>query len=226
MTGSGVAGSGVGPSGGANRRLGVLISGRGSNLQAIIDAIAAGRLAAEIAVVISNRPDAPGLERARRAGIETAVLDHTGYGSREAYDRDLAAALRRYDVALVCLAGFMRLLGPAFVSAFRDRILNVHPSLLPAFPGLRGQEQAWCHGVRIAGATVHIVTAELDAGPIVRQAAVPVHDDDTPETLSARILIEEHRIYPEAIGAVLAGGWRVEGRRFVRGGGSRAGGGR
>ncbi len=205
---------------GASRRLGVLISGRGSNLQAIIDAIAAGRLAAEIAVVISNRPGAPGLERARREGIETAVLDHTAYGSREAYDRELAAALRRHDVALVCLAGFMRLLGPAFVSAFRGRILNVHPSLLPAFPGLHGQDQAWRHGVKVAGATVHIVTAELDAGPIVRQAAVPVHDDDTPETLSARILAEEHRIYPEAIGVVLDGGWRVEGRRFVRGGSS------
>ena len=226
MTGARGGDSDLGPGGEApNRRLGVLISGRGSNLQAIIDAIAAGRLAAEIAVVISNRPNALGLERARRAGIETAALDHTGYGSREAYDRDLAAALHRYDVALVCLAGFMRLLGPSFVSAFRNRILNVHPSLLPAFAGLHGQEQAWRHGVRVAGATVHIVTAELDAGPIVRQAAVPVHDDDTPETLSARILVEEHRIYPEAIGVMLDGGWRVEGRRFVRGGGSPAGGG-
>jgi phosphoribosylglycinamide formyltransferase-1 len=223
MTGATAAGPGpfAGRGGAANRRLGVLISGRGSNLQAIIEAIAAGRLAAEIAVVISNRPDAPGLERARRAGIETVVLDHTAHGSREAYDRELAAALRRYDVALVCLAGFMRLLGPAFVCAFRDRILNVHPSLLPAFPGLRGQEQAWRHGVKVAGATVHIVTAELDAGPIVRQAAVPVHEDDTPETLSARILTEEHRIYPEAIGLVLDGGWRVDGRRFVRAGGLR-----
>ena len=224
MTGSASGGANPGAGRGeANRRLGVLISGRGSNLQAIIDAIAAGRLAAEIAVVISNRPAAPGLERARRAGIETAVLDHTAYESRDAYDRALAAALRRHDVSLVCLAGFMRLLGPAFVSAFRDRILNVHPSLLPAFPGLHGQEQAWRHGVKVAGATVHIVTAELDAGPIVRQAAVPVQDGDTPETLSARILTEEHRIYPEAIGIVLDGGWRVEGRRFVPGGGPRGG---
>ena len=222
MSGATTSGSGAGRGRAANRRIGVLISGRGSNLQAIIEAIAAGRLAAEIAVVISNRPDAPGLERARRAGIETEVLDHTTHVSREAYDRELAAALRRHDVALVCLAGFMRLLGPAFVSAFRDRILNVHPSLLPAFPGLHGQEQAWRHGVKVAGATVHIVTAELDAGPIVRQAAVPVHDDDTAETLSARILAEEHRIYPEAIGAVLDGGWRVEGRRFVRAGGCAA----
>ena len=210
---------GAGPGGGGNRRLGVLISGRGSNLQAIIDAIAAGRLAAEIAVVISNRPNADGLERARRAGIRTAVLDHTAYPSREACDRELAAALRRCDVALVCLAGFMRLLSPAFVSAFPNRILNIHPSLLPAFPGLHGQEQAWRHGVRVAGATVHIVTPELDAGPIVQQAAVPVHDDDSPDLLSARILAEEHRIYPEAIGVVLDGGWRIEGRRFVRGDG-------
>jgi len=223
MTGAAGAGPRAGREGATNRRLGVLISGRGSNLQAIIDAIAAGRLAAEIGVVISNRPDAPGLDRARRAGVETVVLDHTAHGSREAYDRELAAALHRHDVALVCLAGFMRLLGPAFVSAFRDRILNVHPSLLPAFPGLNGQEQAWRHGVKVAGATVHIVTAELDAGPIVRQAAVPVHDDDTLEALSARILTEEHRIYPEAIGAVLDGGWRVEGRRFVHAGGLRGG---
>ena len=215
MTGTADAGT-VGGAG--NRRLGVLISGRGSNLQAIIDAIAAGRLAAEIAVVISNRPNAYGLERARRVGIETAVLDHTAHDSREAYDRELAAALRRYDVALVCLAGFMRLLSPAFVSAFPNRILNIHPSLLPAFPGLHGQEQAWRHGVRVAGATVHIVTPELDAGPIVQQAAVPVHDGDSPDLLSARILVEEHRIYPEAIGAVLDGRWRIEGRRFVRGG--------
>ena len=216
-----MTGAGEGRSGRAgNRRLGVLISGRGSNLQAIVDAIAAKRLAAEIAVVVSNRPNAPGLDRARRAGIETLVHDHTRYSSREAGDREMAAALRRYDVALVCLAGFMRLLSPAFVAAFPDRILNVHPSLLPAFPGLRGQEQAWRHGVRVAGATVHIVTPELDAGPIVRQAAVPVLDDDTLDTLSARILAEEHRIYPEAIGVVLDGGWRIDGRRFVRGAGA------
>ncbi len=223
MTGASGAHSGRGA---GSRRLGVLISGRGSNLQAIIDAIAAGRLTAEIAVVVSNRPNAPGLERARRAGIETAVVDHTKYGSREPCDRALVAVLRRHDVALVCLAGFMRLLGPAFVAAFPGRILNVHPSLLPAFPGLHGQEQAWRHGVRVAGATVHVVTPELDAGPIVEQAAVPVHDDDTPDTLAARILAEEHRIYPEAIGVVLDGGWRIEGRRFVRGGAPRPGAGR
>lgn len=213
--------TGAGGAGPANRRLGVLISGRGSNLQAIIDAIAAGRLAAEIAVVVSSRPDARGLDRARRAGLETAVVAPADYPTREACDRQIAARLRRHDVALVCLAGFMRLLSPGFVAAFPDRIVNVHPSLLPAFPGLRGQEQALRHGVKVSGATVHIVTPELDAGPIVRQAAVPVHDDDTPDTLAARILVEEHRIYPEAIGIVLDGGWRVEGRRFVRAGGSR-----
>lgn len=213
--------TGAGGAGPANRRLGVLISGRGSNLQAIIDAISAGRLAAEIAVVVSSRPDARGLDRARRAGLETAVVAPADYPTREACDRQIAARLRRHDVALVCLAGFMRLLSPEFVAAFPDRIVNVHPSLLPAFPGLRGQEQALRHGVKVSGATVHIVTPELDAGPIVRQAAVPVHDDDTPDTLAARILVEEHRIYPEAIGIVLDGGWRVEGRRFVRAGASR-----
>ena len=200
-----------------NRRLGVLISGRGSNLQAIIDAVAAGRLLATIAVVIANTADAGGLARARRAGIETVVLEHTAYPSREAYDQALVAELRRRDVRLVCLAGFMRLLSGTFVEAFPNRILNIHPSLLPAFAGLHGQDQAWRHGVKIAGATVHVVTPELDAGPIVLQAAVPVEDADTAETLAARILAEEHRIYPEAIGIVLAGGWRIEGRRFIRG---------
>ena len=199
-----------------NRRLGVLISGRGSNLQAIIDAVAAGRLEATVAVVIANKADAGGLERARQAGIETVVLEHTAYPSREAYDEALAAELRRSDVRLVCLAGFMRLLSAAFVDAFPNRILNIHPSLLPAFAGLHGQDQAWRHGVKIAGVTVHLVTSELDAGPIVLQAAVPVDDGDTSDTLAARILVAEHRIYPEAIGIVLDGGWRIEGRRFLR----------
>ena len=198
------------------RRLGVLISGRGSNLQAIIDAVAAGRLVATIAVVIANKADAGGLARARRAGIETVVLEHTDDASREAYDEALVAELRRCDVRLVCLAGFMRLLSATFVEAFPNRILNIHPSLLPGFPGLHGQDQAWRHGVKIAGATVHVVTPELDAGPIVLQAAVPVEDGDTPDTLAARILVEEHRIYPEAIGIVLDGGWCIDGRRFVR----------
>ena len=199
-----------------NRRLGVLISGRGSNLQAIIDTVASGQLVANIAVVIANRPDAGGLALARRAGIETVVLMPTSYGSREEYDEALVSELRCRNVRLVCLAGFMRLLGAAFVEAFPNRVLNIHPSLLPAFPGLHGQDQAWQHGVKIAGATVHIVTSELDAGPIVLQAAIQVRDSDTAKTLSERILIEEHRIYPEAIAIVLAGGWRIDGRRFVR----------
>ena len=201
--------------GGRNRRLGVLISGRGSNLQAIIDAIADGWLDAELAVVISNRPDAAGLERSARAGVETIVVRHTDYPSREAFDLAMVDELRQRDVGLVCLAGFMRLLSATFVEAFPNRILNIHPSLLPAFSGLDAQQQAWAHGVAVSGATVHIVTPELDAGPIVRQAVVTVEPDDTPDTLAARILTEEHRIYPEAIAAILAGGWRIEGRRFI-----------
>lgn len=197
-----------------NPTLGVLISGRGSNLQAIIDAIAAGRLDARIAVVVSNKPHAAGLERARRAGIETLVLSHRDYPSREEYDRVLAEHLRARGVGLVCLAGFMRLLSPVFIQAFPNAILNIHPSLLPAFPGLDAQHQAWAHGVKLAGATVHLVDCDLDAGPIVLQRAVPVLEDDTPDTLSARILEEEHKLYPEAIRLVLDGGWRVEGRRF------------
>ena len=200
-----------------NRRIGVLISGRGSNLQAIIDSIADRRLDATIAVVISNRAGAAGLERAARARIETLHMDHKGYGSREAFDSAVAAELRKRDVALVCLAGFMRLLSAEFVDAFPNRILNIHPSLLPAFPGLHGQAQAWVYGVKVSGATVHIVTPELDAGPIVRQAVVPVDGADTAEALAARILVEEHRIYPEAIGIMLDGGWRIEGRRFIAG---------
>ncbi|MPY88711.1 MAG: phosphoribosylglycinamide formyltransferase [Luteitalea sp.] len=198
------------------KRLGILISGRGSNLQAIIDATADGRLDAVIAVVISNRPGAPGLERARAAGVETLVIDHTTFSSRSAFDRALVAELERRHVNLVCLAGFMRLLGSEIIDAFPNAILNIHPSLLPAFPGLDAQRQAWEHGVRVSGVTVHFVTKDLDAGPIVLQAAVPVRDDDTPETLAARILVEEHRTYPEAIARVLAGGWRIEGRRFTR----------
>ena len=199
-----------------NRNLGVLISGRGSNLQAIIGAIAAGRLDARVRVVISNRADARGLVRARDAGIETLVISHRAFASREAFDGAVVAELAAREVALVCLAGFMRLLSPAFISAYPNRILNIHPALLPAFPGLDAQHQAWEHGVKITGATVHIVTADLDAGPIVLQKAVPVFDDDTSETLAARILEEEHRIYPEAIRIVLDGEWRIEGRRFIR----------
>ena len=202
-------------SGPVNRRLGVLVSGRGSNLQAIIDAVADGALDAQIAVVVSNREGAAGLERARRAGIPTATIRHTDYDSREAFDLAVVDELRQRDVGLVCLAGFMRLLSPAFLRAFPDAVLNIHPSLLPSFPGLDAQRQAWEHGVAVSGATVHVVTPELDGGPIVRQAAVPVRPDDTPASLAARILEAEHRIYPEAIRTVLDGGWRIEGRRFV-----------
>jgi phosphoribosylglycinamide formyltransferase 1 len=197
------------------KKIGVLISGRGSNLQAIIDAVAERRLDARIGVVISNRAEASGLERATRAGIATVVLSHRAYPTREEYDAALVGELRRRDVSLVCLAGFMRLLSAAFVEAFPNAILNVHPSLLPAFPGVDAQRQALAHGVKVTGATVHLVTPELDAGPIVVQAPVPVLDDDTVETLAARILVEEHRIYPQAIAMVLADGWRIEGRRFV-----------
>ena len=200
--------------------IGVLISGRGSNLQALIDAIDEGRLAARIALVLSNRADAGGLQRARAAGIDTAVVDHRAYPTRDAFDRAVAAELSARHVALVCLAGFMRLVGAPLLEAFPNAILNVHPSLLPAFPGVEAQRQALEHGVKVAGATVHLVTAELDGGPIVLQAAVPVRDDDTPETLAARILIEEHRIYPEAVQVMLGGGWTIEGRRFVRAGDS------
>ena len=199
----------------ANRRLGVLISGRGSNLQALIDAIADGRLAASIVVVISNRDDAGGLERARAAGIETLVLSHRAFASRDDYDHALATELQARDVGLVCLAGFMRLVGAQLIDAFPNRILNIHPSLLPAFPGLDAQRQAVEHGVKVSGVTVHLVTAELDGGPIVIQRAVRVMPDDTAASLAARILEEEHRAYPEAVQIVLNGGWRLEGRRFV-----------
>jgi phosphoribosylglycinamide formyltransferase-1 len=199
----------------ANRRLGVLISGRGSNLQALIDAIGRGRLDASIAVVISNRKEAAGLERARAAGIETIVLSHRDFGSRDDYDRALARELRGRSVGLVCLAGFMRLVGPELIEAFPSCILNIHPSLLPAFPGLDAQKQAIEHGVKVSGVTVHLVTTELDGGPIVIQRAVPVMPGDTAESLADRILEEEHRAYPEAVQMILEGGWRLEGRRFI-----------
>ena len=187
------------------RRLGVLISGRGSNLQAIIDAISNRQLDATIAVVISNRADADGLGRAREAGIEAICLDHRSHGDRESYDRMLVSELQERDVGLICLAGFMRVLTPVFLDAFPNAVLNIHPSLLPAFPGQDAQRQAWEHGVKVTGATVHFVTADLDAGPIVSQASVSIHDDDTLDTLAARILDEEHRIYPKAIAGVLDG---------------------
>jgi phosphoribosylglycinamide formyltransferase-1 len=196
------------------RRLGVLISGRGSNLQALIDAVAGGTLDAQIAVVISNKANVAGLDRARRAGIDTLVLDHRGSASRDDYDAEIARELRARGVSLVCLAGFMRLIGIPLLEAFPNAILNVHPSLLPAFPGVDAQRQALEHGVKVSGATVHLVTGDLDGGPIVLQSAVPVRDDDSVDLLSARILIEEHRIYPEAVRLILDARWRVEGRRF------------
>lgn len=196
--------------------LAVLISGRGSNLQAIIDAIAEGRLEATIAVVISNRADAAGLRRAREAGLETVYVNPRDHRDRAAYDQAIVDLLKRRHVDLVCLAGYLRLVGAPLLDAFPNRILNVHPSLLPAFPGLDAQRQALEHGVRISGATVHLVTAELDAGPILLQSAVPVLDGDTVDALSARILVEEHRIYPEAIQLLLNGRGRIEGRRFMR----------
>lgn len=199
------------------RRIAVLISGRGSNLQALIDAVADGRLRAEIAVVISNRADAQGLQRARTAGIEALTISHRDFPTREAFEAVIVHELKARDVALVCLAGFMRLLGRTFLDAFPDAILNVHPSLLPAFPGVDAQRQAWQHGVKVAGPTVHLVTGELDGGPIILQSAIPVLDDDTPDTLAERILVEEHRIYPEAVQLVLDGGWTMDGRRFRRG---------
>jgi phosphoribosylglycinamide formyltransferase-1 len=198
-----------------NRRLGVLISGRGSNLQALIDAVRTGRLDATIAVVLANRPSAQGLELARQAALETVVLDHREWELRDTYDAALAAALQQRDVGLVCLAGFMRLIGPPMLDAFPNAILNIHPSLLPAFPGLDAQRQAVEYGVKVSGVSVHFVTDELDGGPVVLQRAVPVHDDDTDETLSVRILEQEHLVYPAAVEQVLAGGWRVEGRRFI-----------
>lgn len=188
-----------------NRKLGVLISGRGSNLKAIIDAIAERRLDASIAVVISNRADAPGLEHARQAGIEALVISHKGFATREDYDRVLVNELRARDVALVCLAGFMRLFSPVMVEAFPSRILNIHPSLLPKYPGLHPQQQALDDGATESGATVHVVNAELDAGPIVLQESVPVVHGDTPETLASRILVVEHQLYPRAIQRVLDG---------------------
>jgi phosphoribosylglycinamide formyltransferase 1 len=196
-------------------RLGVLISGRGSNLQAILDAIATKRLDATVAIVISNIHGASGLDRARAAGIDTLVMPHGDWPTRRDYDRALVAALRDRGVDLICLAGFMRLLSPDFIDAFPCAIVNIHPSLLPSFPGLAAQRQAFEHGVMIAGATVHFVTAELDAGPIVMQDTVPVLPADTADSLAARILEAEHRLYPAAIAVVLNGGWRIEGRRFV-----------
>ena len=196
------------------KRLGILLSGRGSNFEAIADQVAAGRIPAEIAVVISNRPEVRGLDVACRRGLKAVCIPSRGL-DREAYDRLLIQELEADRVDLVCLAGFMRLLSASFVRAFPQRVLNIHPSLLPAFPGLDAQKQALEHGVKISGCTVHLVDEFLDAGPIILQAAVPVLDQDTVESLSARILAEEHRIYAEAIQIMLSGNFRIEGRRVV-----------
>lgn len=196
------------------KKLGVLLSGRGSNFEAIADNVAVGRIEASIAVVIGNRPEARGLELARRRGLKALCIPSKGL-DREVYDRMLVEALKEHEVDLVCLAGFMRLLSAGFIREFPLRILNIHPSLLPAFPGLDAQHQAIEHGVRISGCTVHFVDEQLDAGPIILQSAVPVLDEDTADTLSARILREEHKIYSEAIRIVLSGRFRIEGRRVL-----------
>jgi len=200
------------------KRIGVLLSGRGSNFEALADSVAAGRITAgEIVIVISNREGAPGVEKAKARGIETRVIPSKGL-EREVYDRQVVAVLQEKQVDLVCLAGFMRLLSPYFVNAFRNRILNIHPSLLPAFPGLEAQKQALDYGVKWSGCSVHFVDENLDAGPIIVQATVSVRDDDTPDTLAARILTEEHRMYTEAVNIVLSGKYRIEGRRVIRSG--------
>jgi len=196
-------------------RVGVLASGRGSNVQAILDAIAGGRLAATVSVVISDVVGAFALERARRAGVPAACIDPKGFSGKQGYERALAEALRAHGVELVALAGYMRVCGPELLAAFPGRILNIHPSLLPSFPGLHVQRQAIEHGVRFSGCTVHFVDAGVDTGPIVAQAVVPVLDEDTEETLAARILRQEHRVYPHAIRLFAEGRLRLQGRRVL-----------
>ncbi|HZQ92663.1 MAG TPA: phosphoribosylglycinamide formyltransferase [Terriglobales bacterium] len=198
------------------KRLGILISGRGSNFEAIADSVAAGRIAAEIAVVISNRADAAGVEAARRRGLNSLVIPSKGR-IREEHERDVIAALRRHSVDLVCLAGYMRLLSPVFVNAFPQRILNIHPSLLPAFPGMDAQKQALEYGAQVSGCTVHFVDESLDGGPIIVQRPAPVLPGDDEHTLAARILEQEHIAYTEAINIVLHGNYRIEGRRVIAG---------
>jgi phosphoribosylglycinamide formyltransferase-1 len=198
------------------KRLGVLLSGRGSNFEALADSVAAGRIPdAQVAIVIANREGAQGIDRAAARGIPTLVLPSRGL-EREVYDRQVVAALRENKVDLVCLAGYMRLLSPYFVQSFPQRILNIHPSLLPSFPGLESQRQALEYGVKFAGCTVHFVDENLDAGPIILQSVVPVLDTDTPDSLSDRILREEHRIYSQAVKIVLEGRFKIEGRRVIQ----------
>jgi phosphoribosylglycinamide formyltransferase-1 len=198
----------------STKQVGVLVSGRGSNLQALIAAARAGELGGEVAVVVSNVAGAPALDKARAAGVPALVCDHRGK-PREEHDRAVLGALQDRGVDLVCLAGYLRLLSAPFLAALPHRVVNVHPSLLPAFPGLDAQRQAWAHGVKVSGATVHLVEESLDAGPIVMQEAVGVRDDDTAESLAARILEAEHRLYPRAVRLLLSGRWRLEGRRVI-----------
>lgn len=194
-------------------RLGVLASGRGSNLQAIIEAIEKRQLEAVLAVVLSNKSDAPALERARKHGAQAVFLDPKATPDRDAYDGKILECLRRHEVELVALAGYMRIVTPVLIAAFPNRMMNIHPSLLPAFPGLKAQQQALDWGVKVSGCTVHFVTEGVDAGPIIKQALVPVQQGDTPDSLAARILVEEHRIYPEALQLYAEGRLTVEGRR-------------
>src|SRR6266581_9006409 len=198
-----------------NKRIGVLLRGRGSNFEALAESVAGGRIPrAEIAIVVSNRESAPGIQRAEARGIKTSVIPSKGL-EREVYDRQVAAVLDEHQVELICLAGYMRLLSPFFVAKFLNRILNIHPSLLPSFPGLESQRQALEYGVKFAGCTVHFVDENLDAGPIVIQAVVAVEDHDTEESLSARILNEEHRVYSEAVKIVLEEKYKMVGRRVL-----------
>ncbi len=194
-------------------RLGVLVSGSGTNLQSILDASRTGKIDAEVIVVISNKPDAYALERAKRAGIETVVVESKGFATREDYDRELVKVLKKRNVQLVVLAGFMRIVTPVLIQEFPMRIMNIHPALLPSFPGLHAQKKALEYGVKFSGCTVHFVTEDVDAGPIIIQAVVPVYENDTEETLRERILEQEHRIYPQAIQLFSEGRLKVEGRR-------------
>lgn len=197
------------------KRIAILLSGRGSNFEAIYRAIKEGKINAEIGVVISNKEDARGLLKAREFGLETLFLNPKEFSSREEYDLKLAEEIEKRNIDLICLAGWMRILTPPFVQRFRNRIMNIHPALLPSFPGLEAQKQALEYGVRYSGCTVHFVNEEVDAGPIILQAVVPVFQNDTVETLSERILKEEHRIYPEAIRLFVEGKLRIEGRRVI-----------
>jgi len=195
-------------------KLGILISGRGSNMMSIVAACAAGDIPAEVALVVSNKASAPGIEWATEHGLATAVLSHNDFPDRPSHDRAVVERLRKAEVEWVCLAGYMRLLSGEFVRAYPNRVLNIHPALLPSFPGLHGQEQAFEWGVKVSGCTVHMVDEELDHGPIVVQRVVPVLDDDDADSLSARILEQEHLAYPEALRRLLSEGWRLEGRRL------------